>query len=57
MKKLTDQEIDYLKLVLLGKRPQRIVEDKYRITKTALEPIKQSCIVKACMHFDIEVLK
>ena len=38
--KLTDQEKDFFNIVLLEKRAQRIVEDKYRITKTALEPIK-----------------
>lgn len=55
--KLTDQEKDFFNIVLMEKRAQRIVEDKYRITKTALEPIKQSCIVKACLHFEIEELK
>lgn len=55
--KLTDQEKDFFIIVLLEKRAQRIVEDKYRITKTALEPIKQSCIIKACLHFGIEALK
>ena len=57
LSKLTDQEKDFFQIVLLQKRAQRIVEDKYRITKTALEPIKHSCIVKACLHFEIEVLK
>lgn len=52
--KLTDQERDFFQIVLLQKRAQRIVEDKYRITKTALEPIKHSCILKACLHFEIE---
>lgn len=55
--KFTDQEKDYFEIVLLQQRAQRIVEDKYRITKTALEPIKISCIIKACLHFEIEVLK
>lgn len=55
--KLTDPEKDFFKMVLIQKRAQRIVEDKYRITKTALEPIKHSCIVKACLHFEIAVLK
>lgn len=55
--KLTDPEKDFFKEVLIKKRAQRIVEDKYRITKTALEPIKQSCLVKACLHFEIAVLK
>ncbi len=55
--KLTDQEKDYFEIVLLQQRAQRIVEDKYRITKTALEPIKISCIIKACLHFEIQVLK
>ena len=55
--KLTDQEKDFFQIVLLQKRAQRIVEDKYRITKTALEPFKQSCILKACLHFEIAVLK
>ena len=55
--KLTDQEKDYFKIVLLQKRAQRIVEDKYRITKTALEPIKYGCIIKSCLHFGIAVKK
>lgn len=55
--KLTDQENDYFNIVLLQKRAQRVVEDKYRITKTALEPIKYSCIVKSCLHFEIAVKK
>lgn len=57
IKKLTDQEKDFFEIVLLERRAQRIVEDKYRITKTALEPIKQSCIIKACLHFDIAIPK
>lgn len=55
--KLTDPEKDFFEMVLIKKRAQRLVEDKYRITKTALEPIKQSCIIKACLHFEIAVLK
>ena len=55
--KFTDQEKDYFQIVLLQKRAQRIVEDKYRITKTALEPIKHSCIIKSCLHFGIAVYK
>lgn len=57
MLKFTDQEKDFFQIVLLQKRAQRVVEDKYRITKTALEPIKNSCIVKSCLHFGIAVRK
>lgn len=57
MQKFTDQEKDFFQIVLLQKRAQRIVEDKYRITKTALEPIKKSCIIKSCLHFEIAVFK
>lgn len=55
--KFTDPEKDFFQMVLLQKRAQRVVEDKYRITKTALEPIKNSCIIKACLHFEIAILK
>lgn len=56
-KKFTDQEKDYFDYVLLNRQPQRIVEDKYEISRGGLEIIKQSCIVKSAMHFDVAVRK
>lgn len=55
--KFTDQEKDFFDYVLLNGDAQRIVEDKYRITKSGLEPIKQSCIVKSALHFGVAIMK
>lgn len=53
----TDIEKSFFEIVLLANRPQKVVEDKYLITKSGLEPIKQSCIVKSAMKFNIAVKK
>lgn len=56
-KKFTDQEKDYFDCVLLNRLPQKVVEDKYDISRGGLEIIKQSCIVKSAMHFNVAVSK
>lgn len=51
--KFTEKERDYFDYVLLKGDPQRLIEEKYMISKSGLEPIKQSCIIKSAMHFNI----
>lgn len=55
--KFTDIEKDIFDLVLLDKQPQRIVEDKYRMTRGGLDPIKRSCIIKSALHFNVAIRK
>ncbi len=56
-KKFTDGERDFFDIILLNGNAQKFVEDKYRLSKHGLEPIKQSCIVKSALHFGVAVYR
>lgn len=55
--KFTDMELDFFETVLLSKRPQSILEIKYGLSKAGLTPIRESCIVKSAMIFNVTVRK
>lgn len=57
VKSFTDIEKDYFNIVLMGQRSQKIIEDKYGLSKVGIIPAKQSCIVKIAMYFKIAIKK
>lgn len=51
--RFTETEKDYFDIVLLSNRPEKIVEDKYGLSRTGFFPIKNSCILKTALYFEI----
>lgn len=54
-KKFTDIERDFFDTVILKSGTQKELEKKYRKTKIGLDPIKNSCIIKSALHFNVAV--
>ena len=54
--KFTDMEKDFFDTVLLKTGTQKELEKKYHKTKIGMDPIKNSCILKTALHFNVAVM-
>lgn len=56
LKKMTKEELFYFSCTYFNKLPESVIADRLHISKNTLVTVKESCIVKVAMHFDVDVL-